>query len=242
MLHTLEPREALAMEISLTIVGGKQAGMAIAVRRPKFLIGRGEECQLRPQSHLVSRKHCAILVEADKTFVEDFGSTNGTFVNGEKIEQRQELHNGDRLKIGLLELELHMPVAAAVASKPLVQEAPQAPVRAAAPASVPDGDLDISSWLAEDDDGPAEPTKPTRVGEPSVGVSHDTIMGKSSDDTTTTIPADHTQYDKKKEKEKEKKPPAKIPGRFTKAAKPAAESSRSAAEDMLRQFFPRKKS
>jgi hypothetical protein len=42
-------------------------------------------------------------------------------------------------------------------------------------------------------------------------------------------------------KKEEKKPPVHIPGQFKKVAKPMAESSRSAAEDMLRQFFPRKK-
>ena len=38
---------------------------------------------------------------------------NGTFVNGEKVEQRRELNNGDRIKIGTLELEVRLTVAAA---------------------------------------------------------------------------------------------------------------------------------
>ena len=84
------------MEVKLVVVGGVQAGKEIPVPAPKFLIGRGPECRLRTQSNLVSRKHCAILIEENAAAIEDFGSTNGTHVNGVKIQQRRRLKNGDR--------------------------------------------------------------------------------------------------------------------------------------------------
>jgi pSer/pThr/pTyr-binding forkhead associated (FHA) protein len=230
------------MKISLTVIGGKQAGKAIPVRGTKFLIGRGEECHLRPQSHLVSRKHCAVLVQEkeNKVIIEDFGSTNGTFVNGQKIQQQQELKNGDRIKVGLLELELSIPVGVVEPKHPPVQPVPAATVRTAASVPASEADLDISSWLADENGHEGAASFEKSADEPAVGAAHDTISGKPSDDTTTTMPADHTQ--RKNEKEKEKKPSGKIPGQFKRATKPVAESSRSAAEDMLRQFFPRKKS
>ena len=120
------------MEMKLVVIGGKQAGMEIPVRRPKFLVGRGEECQLRPQSHLVSRKHCAILVEKGLAVIEDFGSTNGTFVNGEKIQQRRELNNGDRIKIGTLELEARLTAGAADKKKLKVHSVQEAAARTVA--------------------------------------------------------------------------------------------------------------
>jgi len=48
---------------------------------------------------MVSRKHAKIAMQADQIWIEDFGSTNGTFVNGEKIT-RARLKEGDRVLIG----------------------------------------------------------------------------------------------------------------------------------------------
>lgn len=221
------------MGIKLVVIGGKQAGMEIPIRRPKFLIGRGEDCQLRPQSHLISRKHCAILVEEGKAFIEDFGSTNGTFVNGVKVEKRQALNSKDHIKVGMFELEIRLPVEAEAPKEPETQSIKPAAIRAAAP---PDADLEISNWLADDNEEQASrPLAKKSVTDESVTAAHDTIAGKPSDDTTTTMPTDQTQ-DKK-----DKKGPVKVVGQFKRPAKPMAESSRSAAEDMLRQFFPKKK-
>ena len=98
------------MEVNLIVANGKQMGKKISISSPKFLIGRGEECNLRPQSSLVSRKHCVILIEKDSAAIEDLGSTNGTLVNGEKLAERRELKNGDRIKVGMLELEVQLAV------------------------------------------------------------------------------------------------------------------------------------
>ena len=99
-------------------------------------------------------------------------------------------------------------------------------------------DDEISQWLAEDNNGQsvAPPSDKPGAGQTVVSAIHDTITGKTTDDTTTSMPAD--QSPPKKEK---KSPPVKVAGQFKRPAKPMAESSRSAAEDMLRQFFPGKK-
>jgi len=223
------------MEVKLVVIGGKQAGMEIRVRRPKFLVGRGEECQLRPQSHLISRKHCAILVEDGSATIEDFGSTNGTFVNGEKIGQRRELANGDRIKVGKLELEARLTAGAAGKKKLKVHSVPEAAAHTVASAAGDDDE--ISQWLAEDNGGQTVAPPPDKPGAAQTEVSeiHDTVTGKTTDDTTTSMPADQGPP------KKEKRSPVKMAGQFKRPAKPVAESSRSAAEDMLRQFFPGKK-
>ena len=51
---------------------------------------------------LVSRLHCQLTSTADSLHVKDLGSTNGTFVNGKKV-QRVTLTSGDKLKIGRVE-------------------------------------------------------------------------------------------------------------------------------------------
>jgi pSer/pThr/pTyr-binding forkhead associated (FHA) protein len=70
------------MITKLIVATGKSAGRAIAVKRDKLLIGRAEECDVRPLSEDVSRRHCAIHVGPEEVWVEDLGSRNGTFVNG----------------------------------------------------------------------------------------------------------------------------------------------------------------
>ncbi len=70
------------MKLRLVVVGGVHDGKAIPITVPQFVIGRDPQCQLRPASPAISKRHCAVLVRGTQVFVRDFGSTNGTFVNG----------------------------------------------------------------------------------------------------------------------------------------------------------------
>lgn len=89
----------------LKVVGGKHAGQVIPLNRRKFLIGREQDCQLRPNSDMVSRHHCVFSVDDFSVRLRDLGSTNGTLVNGEKIRRETVLEPGDRIVIGNLEFE-----------------------------------------------------------------------------------------------------------------------------------------
>ena len=64
-----------------------------------IVLGRSRECQVRLPDADTSRQHAKIVCERGRFVLHDLGSTNGTFVNGERIEQR-ELRPGDRLQIG----------------------------------------------------------------------------------------------------------------------------------------------
>jgi pSer/pThr/pTyr-binding forkhead associated (FHA) protein len=201
------------MEVKLVVVGGKQEGMEIPVQGPEFLIGRGEECRLRPQSTMVSRKHCAILLGKDSAVLMDFGSINGTLINGERVQDRTELKNGDRIKIGVLEFDVRTSVSLVGKKKPKVNNVQEAAARTVAAATA-DDDLDISSWLkADDNKSVTAPIK--RPWEPG-----DTTTNNHLGDTTI-MTAEQT-------------------GQLGKNAKPLAENSREAAADMLKQFFPKK--
>jgi len=140
------------MEAKLVVVGGKQAGKEIPIPGAKFLIGRGEDCQLRPQSDLVSRQHCAILVEAGTVTVRDLNSRNGTLVNGERIKGDRELKTGDRLKIGPLEFDVQLSVPVAGKKKPKVRNIQEAAARTVESAVGGTEDLDISSWLEDQEE------------------------------------------------------------------------------------------
>lgn len=131
------------MKLSLVITQGTQQGKAIPITKTEFVIGRDAQCNLRPASQHVSKKHCALRAKGDRVFVEDFGSTNGTFLNDEPVKGEREIHDGDRLRIGPLDFVVKVEGAQAEKPTQVGKEtvAPQqvktpaaAPARAAAPA------------------------------------------------------------------------------------------------------------
>ena len=73
------------MVAKLIVASGKSAGRSITLKHGKILIGRAEECDIRPLGEEVSRRHCAVVEEAGAVTVEDLKSRNGTYVNGAKI-------------------------------------------------------------------------------------------------------------------------------------------------------------
>jgi predicted component of type VI protein secretion system len=111
------------MNLSLVVIQGKAEGREIPVRLAQFLIGRDPECQLRPASPLVSKRHCAILIRDEKVYIRDFESTNGTLVNQQPIKGETELKDGDALKIGPLNFKVRIAEESATATVP---EAPAA--------------------------------------------------------------------------------------------------------------------
>ena len=66
-------------------------------------IGRSSGAQFIVDAALVSRLHCRLSAGATELQVDDLDSTNGTFVNGERV-QRSSLKEGDRLGVGRVEL------------------------------------------------------------------------------------------------------------------------------------------
>ncbi len=66
------------------------------------VLGRHPDCTIQLQSHMVSRRHAHVVKDGPSFYLEDLGSGNGTFVNGQQISQRVQLKNEDRLKMGPL--------------------------------------------------------------------------------------------------------------------------------------------
>ena len=84
----------------LTIVSGATTGRVYSVREAETVIGRGKESDVRLDDPGASRAHARIVVNQEGQYLlEDLGSTNGTFVDGKRVE-RVELKSGDRIYIG----------------------------------------------------------------------------------------------------------------------------------------------
>jgi len=87
------------MTWKLQAITGEFTGQEISIERD-MLVGRDQDAEILLQPKDISRKHAALLFRDDHVWVKDLKSTNGTFVNGERVEQEQEieLHDGDMLQ------------------------------------------------------------------------------------------------------------------------------------------------
>jgi len=92
--------EDLTLPLALRFISGKyQGGEFPLPESGEIVIGRSSELDMVLVEDMVSRRHAKISVEHGDIFLEDLGSTNGSFVNGEKIT-RTKLSEGDRILIG----------------------------------------------------------------------------------------------------------------------------------------------
>jgi predicted component of type VI protein secretion system len=141
------------MKLSLLVMTpGKQQGKILEIKTPQFLVGRDPQCQLRPASPLISKRHCAILVREGKAFIRDFDSTNGTFVNGDPVKGERELHHDDQLKIGPIEFTVRLDVAATPVNKATPAPATKPAVRTPAPATKDDTPAPVSKSASAEED------------------------------------------------------------------------------------------
>jgi hypothetical protein len=107
------------MKFSLIVVSTTNAaGKEIPIRVPEFVIGRDPECQLRPASPMISKKHCAFVLEGERVLFRDFGSTNGSYLNDQKVEGEAYLKDGDVIKFGPLMFKAKMEATAVMAAAP----------------------------------------------------------------------------------------------------------------------------
>ncbi|MBI3207565.1 MAG: cyclic nucleotide-binding domain-containing protein [Candidatus Solibacter usitatus] len=88
----------------LRVRSGLQADALLQLRFPTTLLGRADDCDYHFEDDGISRAHCSITAERGRFVVRDLQSTNGTLVNGQPVME-MELHNGDLISIGEVDLE-----------------------------------------------------------------------------------------------------------------------------------------
>ncbi len=101
------------MRVTLRVIAGPQTGRVFTFdQHETFMIGRSEDSQFcLPHDRFFSRNHCLLEIAPPQTFLRDLGSTNGTFVNGLKVETAH-LKNGDRIQGGETVLEVEVSTGA----------------------------------------------------------------------------------------------------------------------------------
>jgi pSer/pThr/pTyr-binding forkhead associated (FHA) protein len=92
-------------DLILEIVEGDDAGRQTPLEG-SIEIGREASTGLPIDDEQASRRHTRVTAEGDHALVEDLGSTNGTYLNGQPIEGERTLRPGDRLRVGLTIFEL----------------------------------------------------------------------------------------------------------------------------------------
>lgn len=112
------------MDFQLVVLRGRSATTALKLGDGITTAGRHDECQLRIKSSEVSRKHCQFFEKNGMLMVKDLGSSNGTFLNGKKIEGQRVLEPGDELTVGPVKLRVEAGGKAGSAAKPAAAPKP----------------------------------------------------------------------------------------------------------------------
>lgn len=233
------------MLVKLRVMQGAQAGREVIIPVAEFVIGRGEECHLRPRSDAISRRHCVIVVNDKQVVLRDLGSKNGSYVNGQRVEGSCVVQPGDQLQIGPLQFELVVEHTLGGTKRPAARDVKEVAARTAASASQ---DLDIARWLEEEDDtdtsrAVATPeTRQFRIDDTANNMNMETQVdggpGGVAEDAKAESDIDDTDDDEADDPDKKrwkKSPKGKLPPRPQIQGK----DSREAASEMLKRFFNR---
>ncbi len=255
------------MKVQLIVVQGKPEGKTIPLLTPRFKIGRGETCHLRPNSEQVSREHAEFVVGPEGVSVTDLGSRNGTLVNGRALTAAHTLKNGDLVQVGPLTFAVSIEGAPAQTKAASPAQPAAGGPKAASLDDVSNDEID--SWLIADKEKPA-PESPSGV------YSGDTITISAFKDATNPQPPakaeaapaedNDEEYERlegdeegtDEEDEDGDEPSDEMPEDFVdesnpfyvkkkkpeeegKPAKPAFENTSDAASEILRKMMERRK-
>ena len=86
-------------KLRVASAAGLRAGAAYDLSEGA-LLGRGDQADIRLEDTFASSRHARLVPQGDVMVLEDLGSTNGTYLNGEPLRGPQPLHVGDSIRIG----------------------------------------------------------------------------------------------------------------------------------------------
>lgn len=89
----------MAKEACLVMIYGQELGKKYNLEARSMIVGRSSKCDIQVDQESVSRNHCKIVNTGKTVLVRDLGSTNGTYVNDEPVDEHV-MRDGDLIKIG----------------------------------------------------------------------------------------------------------------------------------------------
>ncbi len=221
------------MQVKLKVMTGSHAGLEIAVAGDKFLIGRGDSCNLRPKSESVSRKHCILVVRDNRLLVQDLVSRNGTYVNDKRLptDKAKVLSSGDQLRVGKIAFEVMIEHGLQAAKKPEVNSVGEAAARTVESSGGSRFEaIDVNSWLDEAD----QVDRVRKLSDPDTRQFRIDVVetAKPPGEDSDEISGDDTNVRKMQRPDNSK--PGKLP---VDAKKSSSGDSRHAADHALKKFF-----
>ncbi|MFI2667629.1 FHA domain-containing protein [Micromonospora carbonacea] len=93
----------------LTVAGGPMRGASFRLGRTPQVIGRATTAEVSVDDPHLSRRHASVRLSGDGVWLEDLGSTNGTWLNDRRIESPELLSDGDVIRLGRTELRFFDP-------------------------------------------------------------------------------------------------------------------------------------
>jgi pSer/pThr/pTyr-binding forkhead associated (FHA) protein len=222
------------MKLSLVVMtAGKATGQTIPVTLAQFIIGRDPQCNLRPASPVISKRHCALLTKNGKVTLRDLDSTNGTFINDKPLKGECVLNNGDIMKVGPLAFRVTIESSTPV-NKPTPPPPPPKLPASPAPVAASDDD-DVANMLLslQDETGTSPEAAAAEAGSVPEG---STVMDM--------LPLGDTSKDadlKKEEPKKEEEPAKTSLKKEPPKAPPATGDARSAAAALLQKYSRRER-
>ena len=117
---------------TLTVSRGPDAGRSFTLGAAPVTVGRQAQCDIHIEDTWMSRRHARIAWTGAEYIVEDLGSTNGTFINSERVVGPRSLQPGDLLQLGdQVELAFQTSVTAPAHEEPISPDAAPYPVSSA---------------------------------------------------------------------------------------------------------------
>lgn len=141
--------------VQLILAQGSRAGTKASIQDGFYMIGRHAECQIRPKSRSVSRRHCLVHRRGTDVRVLDLGSSSGTTVNDLSLKplEWQFVADGDEIRCGKVAFTVSIPAESSIPEN-------QTELPSDGTASVVQGeawqDFDIASFLGNQDDADRE--------------------------------------------------------------------------------------
>ena len=90
----------------LMVADGPQAGVGATLVDEPVIIGRGSDCQIRLDDDYSSTRHSRLFQSEGQWWVEDLGSTNGTYLDGQRVTRPVPAEIGGSIRIGRTTLNI----------------------------------------------------------------------------------------------------------------------------------------